>query len=109
MKKIKIISTLLLFCCSILAVAQQRPERAKIIITGNVIEKTRKLPLEYATITLKNTKNPKQIFGGITDNKGNFSVDAAAGEFDIIIEFISFKPFEIKAKQLTENTNLGAI
>jgi outer membrane receptor for ferrienterochelin and colicins len=109
MKKIKIIPTLLLFCCSILAFAQQRPERAKIIITGNVIEKTSKLPLEYATITLKNTKNPKQIFGGITDNKGSFSVDATTGEFDIIIEFISFKPTEIKAKQLTENTNLGTI
>ncbi|WP_284652077.1 TonB-dependent receptor domain-containing protein [Flavobacterium terrisoli] len=109
MKKIKIISTLLLLCCSIITFAQQRPERAKIIITGNVIEKTSKMPLEYATITLKNTKNPKQIFGGITDNKGNFTVDASTGEFDIIIEFISFKPTEIKAKQLTESTNLGTI
>jgi len=109
MKKIKIVSTLLLLCCSFLALAQQRPERAKIIVTGSVIEKTSKMPLEYATITLKNTKNPKQIFGGITDNKGNFSVDAATGEFDIIIEFISFKPTEIKAKRLTENTNLGTI
>ena len=109
MKKIKIVSTLLLLCCSFLALAQQRPERAKIIVTGSVIEKTSKMPLEYATITLKNTKNPKQIFGGITDNKGNFSVDAATGEFDIIIEFISFKPTEIEAKRLTENTNLGTI
>lgn len=109
MKKFKIISILLLFCCSFLALAQQNPTRAKINITGNVIEKTSKSPLEYATITLKNTKNPKQVFGGITDNKGNFSVDAAAGEFDIFIEFISFKPTEIKAKQLSGNTNLGSI
>nr|MBP6558087.1 carboxypeptidase-like regulatory domain-containing protein [Flavobacterium sp.] len=109
MKKIKIITTLLLFCCSFLALAQQNPTRAKIIITGNVIDKTSKLPLEYATVTLKNTKNPKQIFGGITDNKGIFSIDAAAGEFNIIIEFISFKPTEIKAKQLSGNTNLGTI
>ncbi|NNT73045.1 TonB-dependent receptor [Flavobacterium sp. IMCC34852] len=109
MKKIKIISTLLLLCCSLLALAQPNQTRAKLVITGTVIEKTSKIPLEYATITLKNTKNPKQIFGGITDNKGTFSVDAAAGEFDIIVEFISFKPTEIKAKQITASTNLGTI
>lgn len=109
MKKIKIISTLLLLCCSFLALAQPNQTRAKLVITGTVIEKTSKIPLEYATVTLKNTKNPKQIFGGITDNKGNFSVDAAAGEFDIIVEFISFKPTEIKAKQISASTNLGTI
>jgi outer membrane receptor protein involved in Fe transport len=109
MKKIKIISTLFLLCCTFFTFAQQNPTRAKIVISGNVVDKTSKLPLEYATVTLKNTKNAKQIFGGITDNKGNFSVDGAAGEFDIIIEFISFKPTEIKAKQLTQNTNLGTI
>ncbi len=109
MKKIKIIATLLLFCCSFLALAQQNQSRAKIIITGNVIEKISKTPLEYAIITLKNTKNPKHIFGGITDSKGNFSVDATVGEFDIIIEFISFKPSEIKAQQLSKNSNLGTI
>jgi outer membrane receptor protein involved in Fe transport len=109
MKKIKIISTFLLLYSSFLALSQQNPTRAKLVITGTVIEKTSKTPLEYATVTLKNTKNPKQIFGGITDNKGNFSVDGAAGEFDIVIEFISFKSTEIKAKKITENTNLGII
>lgn len=109
MKKIQLIATLLLFCNTFLVTAQQKPERPKIIVTGNVIEKTSKTPLEYATITLKNTKNPKIIAGGITDNKGAFSVEANAGEYDIIVEFISFKPTEIKAKQLTENTNLGTI
>lgn len=109
MKKIKIISTLLLLCSSLFSIAQQNPARPKLMVTGNVIEKTSKTPLEYATITLKNTKNPKQIFGGITDNKGNFSVETVAGEFDIVIEFISFKPTEIKGKQISANTNLGTI
>ncbi|MDI9258427.1 TonB-dependent receptor domain-containing protein [Flavobacterium sedimenticola] len=109
MRQIKILATLLLLCQSVFVFSQQRPERAKIIITGNVIEKTSNTPLEYATITLKNTRNPKLIFGGITDSKGGFSVEAAAGNYDIIVEFISFKPTEIKGKQLTENTNLGTI
>jgi len=109
MKKIKIIATLLLIFNSFLVFSQQKQERAKITITGTIIEKTSKSPLEYATVTLKNAKNLKQIFGGITDNKGNFSVEVVAGVYDITLEFISFKHVEIKQKQLTENTNLGII
>lgn len=109
MKKNQIFIALFLLCCSFVTFAQPNVGKAKVIITGNVIEKTSKLPLEYATITLKNTQNPKSVFGGITDNKGNFSVEASAGIYDIVIEFISFKPTEIKQKRLNENTNLGTI
>jgi outer membrane receptor protein involved in Fe transport len=109
MKKIQIITALILCCLSIATFAQPNAGKAKVIITGNVVEKTSKLPLEYATITLKNTQNPKAVFGGITDNKGNFNVEASAGVYDIIIEFISFKPNEIKQKRLNESTNLGTI
>ena len=109
MKKIQIITALILCCLSMATFAQPNAGKAKVIITGNVVEKTSKLPLEYATITLKNTQNPKAVFGGITDNKGNFNVEASAGVYDIIIEFISFKPTEIKQKRLNESTNLGTI
>ncbi|MCF6132271.1 TonB-dependent receptor domain-containing protein [Flavobacterium wongokense] len=84
-----------------------KPERAKITITGKISEKTSKLPLEYATVTFKNSKNPKAVFGGITDNKGDYSVEVTAGTYDITFEFISFKPTIISGKQLNENTNLG--
>jgi outer membrane receptor protein involved in Fe transport len=81
----------------------------KIIISGTIIESSTKKPLEYATITLKNTTNPKSIFGGITDDKGNFSIEANTGTYDIIFEFISFKPFTIPQKKISVNTNLGKI
>ena len=109
MKNLTLIITFLLVLISSLSFGQQRPVSSKIIITGNIIESTSKKPLEYATITLKNTSNPKSIFGGITDNKGNFSVEATSGTYDILFEFISFKPFKISQKQLTSNTNFGKI
>ncbi|WP_293895434.1 TonB-dependent receptor [Flavobacterium sp.] len=102
-----LLSTLLLL--SITVFGQEKTERAKIAITGKIIEKTSKLPLEYATITLKNSKNPKLIFGGITNNKGDYSIDIVPGIYDITLEFISFKPTTITQKQLTESTNLGTI
>jgi outer membrane receptor for ferrienterochelin and colicins len=109
MKKFRYLLSALLLLSSITVFGQARPERAKIAITGKIIEKTSKLPLEYATITFKNSKNPKQIFGGITDNKGDYNVEVVAGTYDITLEFISFKPTVINQKQLTEATSLGTV
>ncbi|HBS54011.1 MAG TPA: TonB-dependent receptor [Flavobacterium sp.] len=110
MKKLNAIALIVLFLSSILSFGQQPPmAKAKLKITGKVIEKTSKQALEYATITLRLLNNPKAITGGITNNKGEFSVEAAAGTYDITIEFISFKSTEIKGKTIDSNTNLGTI
>ena len=81
----------------------------KVVVTGNVIEKASKTPLEYSTITFKNNKNPKIIFGGITNPKGEFSVEVMPGSYDIIIEFISFKSITLSQKKIIQNTSLGTI
>lgn len=109
MKKIKFaFNFVLLFTCFI-NFAQNNPERKKIKITGTIIEKTSKQPLEYATITLVNSKNPKMVFGGITNAKGEFDVDANAGIYTIKAEFISFKPTILKDKKILESINIGSI
>ena len=92
---------------SITTFGQQIPEGKKIVITGKIIEKKSNLSLEYATVSLKNNKNPKLIFGGITDNKGDYNIEVVPGVYDITLEFISFKPAIINQKQLSEATNLG--
>lgn len=109
MKKLTPIITFLLVLFSSLSYGQEKPASSKIILTGNIIESNSKKPLEYATITLKNTSNPKLIFGGITDNKGNFSIEATAGTYDILFEFISFKSYKISQKKLISNTDVGKI
>lgn len=89
--------------------SQERPAAIKVKITGKVVEKISQQPLEYATITFLNPKNPKAIAGGITNAKGEFDIDINTGLYDVQIEFISFKPFVIKSRKLTENTSLGKI
>jgi len=88
---------------------QGPPTNNKIKVTGKIVDKASNQPLEYATITLKNTKIPKALTGGITNNKGEFDADVIPGIYDITIEFISFKPIEIKGKNITEKTSLGTI
>ena len=109
MKKFHYLLSAFLLLTSVTLFAQGKPERVKVAITGKIIEKTSKLPLEYATVTFKNTKNPKLIFGGITDNKGDYNVEVVAGVYDITLEFISFKPTVISKKQFDESTNLGTV
>ncbi|MFZ2284108.1 MAG: carboxypeptidase-like regulatory domain-containing protein, partial [Lutibacter sp.] len=80
----------------------------KISITGKVIDKDTKQPLEYATIVIKSLDG-KIITGGITDVKGEFNIQVAKGVYDISIEFISFKTKTFKSKEINGNTDLGTI
>lgn len=110
MKKTHIPFLLLALLTSLLSFAQQGPSlKNKVKITGKIIDKTSKQPLEYATITFKNIKNPKGLAGGITNNKGEFEIETVPGIYDIKIEFISFKSTEIKQKSIQENFSLGLI
>ena len=94
---------------SISSFAQFKPDSKKIKITGVIVEKSSQKPLEYATIALINTNNPKIIGGGITNAKGEFEAFIPQGIYTVKAEFISFKSYEITDKILKENTNLGII
>ncbi|MGO4905158.1 TonB-dependent receptor domain-containing protein [Flavobacterium sp. W20_MBD1_R3] len=108
MKKINSVLILILFFTTLFSFAQQASTQ-KIRISGKVIEKVSKQPLEYATVTFMNPNNPKPVAGGITNPKGEFSIDVNPGVYDINIEFISFKINEIKQKNLKSSTSLGLI
>lgn len=109
MKNFSSLFTTLLFLVTFFTQAQQRQEVKKINITGTIIEKSTKQPLEYATVEFVNSKRPQVIFGGVTDSNGNFNVEINAGTYDVKLEFISFKPVLIKQKSLPESVSLGTI
>lgn len=107
MKKLILALVLLGLVPSIYA---QRPgNTSDIVLSGKVLDNDDSFPLEYATVTLVNTNDPKAITGGITDQNGEFNITAPAGTYDIKVEFISFVPNIKKAQKLTENTSLGTI
>ena len=109
MKKFKLSLIILLILTSINNYSQQKPQATKIKISGKVIEKISKQPLEYATISFTDGTSPKSLGGGVTNPKGEFDIDITPGTYDIKIEFISFKPIIIKGKKFQEKTNLGQI
>lgn len=96
---------------SFISLGYALPENAdkNITITGKVIDKDTKEPLEYATVAFFSKKENKVIDGGITDSNGNFSIKIEDGVYDITVEYISYKKITISNKRLSSDANLGTI
>ena len=75
---------------SILATAQPKEPQINIdkniTVTGKVIDKDNKLPLEYASVAFFSKSENKIVDGGITDANGNFSITIKNGVYDISVE-----------------------
>ena len=80
----------------------------EVTITGIVITENNK-PLEYATVTIKDSESSDIITGGLTDKKGQFSISAAIGVYHINIDFISFTDYNIEKLLIDKDTDLGKI
>ncbi|MDO5987951.1 TonB-dependent receptor [Flavivirga amylovorans] len=78
-----------------------------VTITGKVLDKETKEPLEYATVSFLNKQKNKIVAGGITDINGVFSIPVPKGVYDISVEYISFVTQTIPNKKIISNTNLG--
>lgn len=81
----------------------------KITITGTIVEKNSKQPLEYGTVTFFKPGQTKAVAGGITDATGSFKIEITPGTYDVSFEFISFNAVKMSNKSLTQDTNLGQI
>ena len=95
--------TLFLTTCSF----AQQPAVKNVKVSGKVLDKFSKQPLEYTTITFSEVDNPSAVSGGITDSKGEFNFTMKTGTYNIKVEFISFKPIELKNRSIQNDTNLG--
>ncbi len=85
----------------------QKTAQREVVISGKVIDKETKKPLEYATISFFNKKLNKVVTGGITDIEGNFSIPVSPGIYNISIEYISFKTIKLSDKRIFKSQNIG--
>ena len=59
----------------------QQYQNMRFNVSGSVVDSETDEVLEYATITLKNIRNPKNVFGGITGEDGKFSIEVSPGMY----------------------------
>ena len=107
MKKVYVLTLICIFN----SLYGQRPTGniPKLNLTGIVLDQETQQTLEYATISLKNTKKPDRLQGGITGFDGKFVVDVFPGTYDISIEYIGFDSFTITGVLIKSNMDLGTI
>ncbi len=101
----------LILICIFNSLFGQRPTGniPKLKLTGIVLDQETQQTLEYATISLKNTKNPDRLQGGITGFDGKFTVDVFPGTYDISIEYIGFEHFTKTGVLIKSSMDLGTI
>lgn len=99
---------ILLLFISFYALGQQPRDFTKYEVTGTILEKSNKQALEFATIIFRPEKG-KQVFGGLSDEKGNFSFEVPKGIYTVSIEFLSFKTITMEHINIDQDKNLGVI
>jgi len=101
-----------LFIMAFLMSFAQRPtgQRAEpITITGTVFDKDTGQPLEYATLILQSVRRPEMVTGGISGIDGKFSVVTTPGQYNVRVEYLSYKTFVLKAQTYRSSVDLGNI
>jgi hypothetical protein len=78
-------------------------------VFGKIIDSEGSEPLEYATVTILTSVDNNVVTGGITDKNGVFNIPISKGEYNILIEYISFKNYTVKNLNVSENKDLGVI
>ncbi|MBC9796565.1 outer membrane beta-barrel family protein [Sinomicrobium weinanense] len=80
-----------------------------VTLTGTVVDSETNDPLEFATLVVRSLDNPEKVSGGLTDAEGKFNVTISAGNYDVSVEFMSYKSYTLKNQSLTGSKNLGTI
>lgn len=79
----------------------------KVGISGSVVSKNSQ-PVPYASVTFSNKANKQLSDAALTDEKGQYKLDLAPGQYDITIEAIDYKK-NVVTKQITAAGNIGAL
>ena len=83
-------------------------QSSNVKLSGKVVGKSTNQPLEYSIVYIQNSQNSSSVFGGTTDENGDFSIDVPTGNYNIKIDFMSFRPYEVNLT-VQGNTDLGTI
>ncbi|MBK1895946.1 TonB-dependent receptor [Chryseobacterium paridis] len=79
----------------------------KVGISGTVVSKSNQ-PVPYASVTFSNKQNKLLSDAALTDEKGQYKLDLAPGNYDITVEAIDYKKSIIN-KQIATAGNIGAL
>lgn len=94
----KLLTTIFLLVTSVVSFAQVQ-------VTGTVVD-DQNVPIIGATVLLKSTTNN---FGKLTDDSGQFEIEAPEGSYTIEIRYLGFKPYKNTIEVSSSGFDVGTI
>lgn len=80
----------------------QAQEGGKLKVKGKIIDAQSNAPLGFASVRLFKQADSSFATGGITTESGDFSIDAPAGSYYALLEFIGYKATKTAGFQLNK-------
>ncbi|GAB3515695.1 outer membrane beta-barrel family protein [Emticicia fontis] len=77
----------------------------KLKLKGKVIDAQTSAPLSYASVRLFKLPDSSFVTGNITNDTGDFAIDAPAGTYYALLEFIGYKATKTAVFSLTPDTS----
>lgn len=81
----------------------------QLVISGKIIDKDTKQPLEYASVIFQSTTDVNYITGEITDENGDFAFEVNADVYEIKVEYMGFDAMTIPERTVNTDWNMGTI
>ena len=101
--KFIVLLLMLLLCFSQIAIAQNTASAYS--IRGKIVDAATEEALPYATVSLLLDSDSSLVAGSITDDKGAFNLQAPAGDYHLMINFMGYASRQIPNIQLGATTN----
>lgn len=76
-------------------------------ISGHVLDKTTKEPVEFASVRLLKQTDSTFVKGASTNVKGYFNLSVSAGKYRIEISFLGYKTYKKEIETSKENLNFN--
>ena len=104
------ITRVLLLLFTTLSFSTLFAQKSDIEIKGRVVDRTSRLPIEFATVIVGDSKSQQTIAGTTTDIDGTFEITTDSPDFYIEVSFIGFNSENIKDIQIVKGKlDLGTI
>lgn len=69
----------------------------QVTITGKIMDDQSSAPLGYATIQLIKTADDALVGGALSEENGQFSLEASAGEYYLLLDFMGYQQLKTEA------------
>tara|TARA_R110001583_G_scaffold31233_3_gene107051 strand:+ start:747 stop:3137 length:2391 start_codon:yes stop_codon:yes gene_type:complete len=87
----------------------QEKNKTTFTISGKIVDAATKKPLEDATVIFKSIDSNTIKCGGITNARGNFSIDVEKGIYNASVKYISYKEKKINIATINRDLNIGTV